>query len=63
MANKRFVSKDTTESTTREAIESTPVKFLVYSNTQLFMEKESDLTWKNFNKDPQRRPRGPTCIH
>lgn len=43
-APKGAASKDTTERGIREVVELTPVNFLVYSNTQLYVEKESYLT-------------------
>ena len=45
MAPKRASSKDTTESSTGEEIEKIPMDLLVYANTQLFVEKDSNLTW------------------
>lgn len=50
MELKRFPSKDTTESNTREAIESTLVYLPVYLDIQLFVEKESDITWQKENE-------------
>ena len=41
---------DTIESIIGEAVESTPVYFPIYSNTQLFVEMESDITWKKVNE-------------
>jgi len=43
MESKRVVSKDTTKISTREAVESMPINLIVYSETQLFVEKELDL--------------------
>lgn len=45
MESKRIDSKDTIESSTREVVESKKFYFPIYSDTQLFVEKESDLTW------------------
>ena len=50
MEPKRSASKETTKINIGEAVESTPMKFLVYSDTQLFIEKESDITWKEVNE-------------
>lgn len=50
MEPKRDASKDTIEICTGEVVESTSVNFLVYSDTQLFVEKESDITWKKVNE-------------
>jgi len=44
MAPKGIASKDNTESSIREAVEQTPVNFPVYSDTQLYVEKDSYLT-------------------
>jgi len=45
MTTNRASSKDTTERSTGEVVEKTPVDFLLYADTQLFIEKESTLTW------------------
>lgn len=50
MAPKRFFQKDTTWSSIGKAIESNPVNFLIFSNTQLFIEKELDITWQKVNE-------------
>lgn len=50
MAPKRSSSKYTTGSSTGEAVESIPVNLLVNSSTQLYVEKESYLTWKKVNE-------------
>jgi len=46
MASKRIASKETVESGTGEAVEQVSVKFLVYADTELFIEKGMKLTWK-----------------
>jgi len=51
MAPKISTSKDTTKSSTSEAVESMLMNLLVYSYTQLFIEKESDITWKKVNEE------------
>jgi len=67
MAPKRVVSKDTTWRSTREVVEKMPVDFLVYQDTQLFVEKDSDLHGtrlrKLFSKELQRRSRRLTDLH
>lgn len=45
MPPKRSSSKDTTERSISEAVESTPITLPFLSDTQLFMEKDSDVTW------------------
>lgn len=45
MTPKRTASKGTTESSIEEAIEQTRVNLLVYSDTQLYVEKDSNLAW------------------
>lgn len=47
---KRFVSKDTIESNIGEAVESTPMNFPIFSDIQLFIEKELDITWQKVNE-------------
>lgn len=44
MEPKRVSSKDTTESSTAEAVKQTPVNLPLYSDTQLYVEKEFHLT-------------------
>jgi len=46
MAPKGTASKDTTKSNTREIVESKPI----YLDTQLFIEKESYVTWQKVNE-------------
>jgi len=47
MPYKRVASKETTESSTREEVEKTSIGFLVYVDTQLFIDKGTTLTWKH----------------
>lgn len=47
MALKRAISKETTGSSNGEVVEKPPVEFPMYTNTQLFIEKGSSLTWKH----------------
>lgn len=41
MEPKRYNSKDTTKISTQEAVESSPMNFLVFSDNQLVIEKDS----------------------
>ena len=50
MAPKRSISKDTIENNVGEEVESTPVNFLVFTNTQFLIEKELDITWQKVNE-------------
>jgi len=50
LAPKRSISKDTTKSSTREAVESIPVNLPIFSDTQLFIEKDSNITWYKVNE-------------
>jgi len=45
MEPKRFSSKETTKSSTGKEVEQTLVDLPIYVDTQLFIEKESALTW------------------
>lgn len=45
MVPKRDDSRETTERINGEAFEQAPGKFLIYVDTQLFIENESTLTW------------------
>lgn len=44
MPRKRSTSKETTESNTDEVVGSTPVTIPILSDTQLFIEKDSNIT-------------------
>ena len=50
MAPKRSNSKDTTERSTREEVKSSLVNFPINSDNQLFIEKESYITWQKVNE-------------
>jgi len=50
MAPKRATLEKSTKSSTRDAIEKTLVDLTVYANTQLFIGKESTLTWQQVNE-------------
>jgi len=50
MTPKRHISKDTIKSSTGEAVESTPIYLSFYLETQLFVERELDITWKKVNE-------------
>jgi len=50
MAPKGISSKDTIGRSTREIVESTTIYLPVYSDTQLFVEKESNITWQKVNE-------------
>lgn len=45
MEPKRFYLKETTRSSNREVVEKALVDLPVYADIQLFIEKESTLTW------------------
>lgn len=46
MVSKRAGLKDTIESITRDMVEHVKIKFPIYADTQLFVEKGMKITWK-----------------
>lgn len=46
MASKKVASKDTIESNTGDVVEYVSRKFSVYEETQLFIEKDMNITWQ-----------------
>lgn len=51
MAPKRDDLKQTIKRSIGESVKQTSADLLVYANTQLFIEKESTLTWKQVNEN------------
>lgn len=46
MVSKRARSKDTMESSIGDVFEQVPMKFPVYADMQLFVEKDMKITWQ-----------------
>ncbi len=49
MVSKRDRSKDTIESSTGDVVEHVQMNLPIYANTQLFVEKDMKITWKEIN--------------
>ena len=46
MVSKKDASKDTVERNNGDVVEHVSMKLLVYADTQLFIEKDMDITWQ-----------------
>lgn len=49
MASKRSRSKDTVESATGDVVEQVSMRFPIYEDTNLFIDKEIKMKWKDIN--------------
>lgn len=56
MKPKIDASSETTERITQEAADQVPINFIVYVNTQRFMENMLTLTWQQLQQEYYKAP-------